>query len=836
MRLVDVEIGEFKLKGVETPNGWSDRAVGIAARTYFTADERSIYDMVDRVALAITVKGEELGHFAGDDGRAFNKDLKDILITQRAAFNTPVWVNVGVQDSPQCWACLILNVEDDMRSIESGWLTESWTFQHGSGCGVNASKIRASGEPLSGGTGTGSGPISLWMETTDAVANVVRSGGRSRRAAKMVILDIDHPDIERFIQLKARAEGVSRLLLENGYDIGMTGKDSAFLAFQNANNSVRVTDAFMLAVLEDREWKVKGRISSDFDKTYQAKELWQQIIEAAHECGDPGIQFHDTINAWHSAPSFGEIRGSNPCSEYHWVDDTVCNLASINLVKYQEEDGRLDSKQLSEDVEILVTAMDILVDLSSYPNSKIADTSKQFRNLGLGFTNLGALLMRQAIPYDSDRGRTLAANIMATIQAYAVRTSQTLAERLGPYPAYVANTVAQDRVLRRHAQAAEKLAASSLGAREWLKVDTSLPLRNAQLSVVAPTGTISFLMDCETTGIEPVIALDAVKELAHGGRLDVGAQQCVQAAIRNMRHLGGESDPTDPYAELTNEELMHRYPEIFETALGSNTVSPQAHVLMMAAVQPFVSGGISKTVNMPAEATVEEVARIYMLAWETKCKAIAIYRDGSKAFQPVTTKKDTVDVTEEYRVLPLSSVDSVGSPVIESGGRRRPEGTRISLTHKFSVGGEEFYVTVGVYPDGEPCEMFIHSSKHGSIVGGWADVFSIAVSLGLQYGVPMETYVDKFKGMSFLPQGLVQSDSESIKFADSPVDYIFKWIERTMAKDIFEGAVEGNLKTREVEARGPLTGDTCASCGGSKMQRAGTCLVCQDCGEPTGCS
>ncbi len=817
-RVVDVRIGDFSRDGVEAPAAWSDTAVGIAARMYMTAGETSVYALVDRVVTAIVDKGIALDYFHGAAAQNFAVSLRQLLLEQRAAFNTPVWANVGVPGrDQQAWACLILGVDDSMKSIEAGWLVESRTFQGGSGSGVNASKIRAAGEPLSDGCGVGSGPISLWMRPTDAIAGVVRSGGRTRRAAKMVILDADHPELMEFIWCKARAEDQARQLQAAGFSISMTGSDAASIPFQNANNSVRVPDAFMQALESNHRWAARYRRSGEDAWLRPASDIWGQICLAAWECGDPGLQFHDTINAMNSCANDGEIVASNPCSEYMWLNDTVCNLASINLMAFLTEDGGFDADRLVRTAQLMVTAMDILVDLTSYPTEHIAETSLRYRTLGLGFTNLGALLMSLGVPYDSDQGRAIAAGIAALLQGAAAAQSQALAGLLGPYPAWLDNQAPQQRVLDAHARAVRHaehtetfvddllLQAETL----WSTVKSDRPMRNAQLSVIAPTGTISFLMDCETTGIEPVLGLRATKDLVGGGQLDVGVQDCVRRGVRALQVAGGER---------SSAATMAQYPRVFQTALGDNVVSPEGHLRMMAAVQPFVSGAISKTVNLPAHATVDDVSGVYTLAHRLGLKSIAIYRDGCKAYQPVTVS--------ETRAEAHQRVTTAREPVEQcvpttAAFRHRPPGTREGVTHKFELGGEEYYVTVNHYADGMPCELFIKGSKHGSAIGGWVDAFSIAVSLGLQYGVPFETLAAHFRHMNFLPQGLVMADGGA-RMADSPLDYIFRWI--------------ADRHAVVVHAVGGWDGRSCSACGSTRTRWAGSCLACQDCGETSGCS
>lgn len=741
--------------------------------------------------------------------------------------------------------CLILGVDDDMDSIEEGWIIESRTFRGGSGSGVNVSRIRADGEPLSGG-GVGSGPMSLWMRPTDSVAGVVKSGGRTRRAAKMVVMDADHPEIEAFIECKAKAERMQRALVHLGYDIGMNGTDSQYVPFQQANNSVRVTDSFMEAVLADGAWHLTRRTDGGVAKVVRARELWNAIAEAAWQCGDPGVQFHDTVNRMNPVPLDGQIRATNPCGEYNFLDDTVCNLASINVMAYLREDGDFDWEAYANDVSLLIRAMDVLVDLTSYPTPRIGERNRQYRTLGLGFTNLGALLMSQGIAYDSPEGRELASCLSSVLQAAAVLQSQRLAEELGAYPAWERNREHQARVLLRHRDASRRYEDTNrLGwklARElWDRMVPATPIRNAQLSVIAPTGTISFLMDAETTGIEPVLAFEATKHLAGGGTLAVGVDNCLRAGVARLR----ESGRVVP-ASYQDADVIAAYPEVFQTALGSNPVSPEGHVRMMAAVQPFVSGAISKTCNLPASATPEDVANIYRLAWELDVKAIAIYRDESKAYQPVTqapaqipTPLATLADTVVLATPPVYQV-----PVPGWGDRKRPPTTRNGVTHKFEIDGEEYYLTVNTYDNGTPCELFVKSNTHGSALGGAWDAFSIMASYALQRGATVEDLAHGLRHLNFTPQGVVTRGDQRIKFAKSPADYIARFLELTWGIVAGEppapppSRVELTLPvgvTASVAPRGQAVGTRCAHCGSPDTRQAGSCLVCADCGETTGC-
>lgn len=1196
-RSVNVKIGDFEKQNVIAPDGWSDKAVGIAARIYMTNDEYSVFDMIDRVVRRIVEEGDKLNYFSSyDEKEYFRNNLRNILIDQKASFNTPVWCNVGVPDrDEQCFACVILGVEDNMESIAENWDNERKIFQGGSGSGVNISKIRADGEPLSDKSGFGSGPISLWMRPTDSIAGVVKSGGKTRRAAKMVVMDVDHPEIMDFIKLKENAENMARDLQRLGYDISMNGKDSPNIPFQNANNSVRVTDAFMKAVLEDGDWHTTYRTSGRIAGTYKARDIWRAIAKAAHSCGDPGIQFHDTTNRMNSCINDGEIVGSNPCvagdtlvsttnglqridalldspfkvlgsdgfyhwinpawltgtkkvyllktkagysikvtenhkvttingdieagrltpadkivlssfdfgnetldqriaefiglalgdgyrsdnaiaitlsseerevaeyinsnlnsykleqieapsrskrrttvnqpqktlritagsylildiadkytilnqgsdkkefteevftlnkysissllrglfssdgtvgnysnksqyisldltskklleqvqllllgfgikskiyenrrkagyallpdgnggfkeyptktmhslrisrnsrvkfekeigflagsvkntklqemnkdvtvykdqmfdnfssleyigeekvydltedvshhfvgngvvvsncSEYLWLNDTVCNLSSINLMKFYKN-REIDTASLYETVCTMITAMDILVDLSSYPSEKIANTSKKYRNLGLGYTNLGALLMSHGVPYNSEEGRDIAASITSYIQAASIIQSQTLARRLGAYPAYDNNKEPQTFVVLKHRSSTLELRGHDILPYDetrniWSTIIASDPLRNAQLTLLAPTGTISFLMDCETTGIEPVLAMSATKTLVNGGKLAVGVSDCVKAGIESIRQK--------EYPRLmTDEQILEEYRWVFETALGDNSIHPSGHVEMMAAVQPFLSMGISKTVNMPEKSTIEDIENIYMEAWHLGIKSIAVYRDGSKSYQPVSQDNNTITTGQNTAIVSVPSVFNVTST------RRKPPGTRAGDTHKFNIGDAEFYLTMNYYDDGTPCEIFLKNNKHGSEIGGWVDAFAIAISAGLQYGIPIEWVINQFKRTNFLPSGFVESDS-SIKMVDSPLDYVARWIEHKLARN----AESAQRRPETVASGTTITGMSgvnsntvtrsgapkeCPFCSSEDIRDTGTCFTCGSCGESIG--
>jgi ribonucleoside-diphosphate reductase alpha chain len=807
---------------------WTEKATRIAMDKYAMPGEETPQDIIKRVTNTIAEASWKFKHTdGGAQTTEFYEKLYALQDEQKFFFNSPVYFNVGVREDPQCWACLILEVDDNLNEesgIENWWRTESETFRYGSGSGVNLSRLRGSTEALSGGKGVASGPVSF-MRPADAIAGTITSGGRTRRAAKMVILDADHPDIEEFIDAKKQAEAVQRYLLEGGFDVGLNGKDSVHVQYQNANNSVRVTDSFMQAVRRDNEWTLVPRTPEGASQTVRAGQLWSQITTAAYECGDPGIQFHDTINRSHTCKSDGEITASNPCSEYMFLGDTVCNLGSLNLLAFYS-DGQFDVEGFTAAVEIAITAMDIIVDLSSYPNAKVAAQSKNYRTLGLGYANLGGLLMAAGYAYDSDKGRNLAAAITFLMQGVAYRTSAKLGDSLGAYPRYKANKKGHLEVLEAHytegvLRASNEKIISTLwfeGASVWedLKGKELNALRNAQVTVIAPTGTISLVMDCESSGIEPIIALDATKSLVGGGSISVGGKSFVQSIMDG----NGNDDILSP---------------LYATALGTNAVSPEGHVKMMAAVQPFISGGISKTVNLPADSTEEDVDAIYRLAHEAGCKSIAVYRDGSKAFQPVAPTDSSV--SPGVQSFSNGKEEGLTLPAV---GRKKPAGTRAGITHKFDIGGETFYVTVNYYEDGEPCEVFIKSSKSGSALYGAYDAISIGLSLGLQYGVPIEQFVDKFRHTNFAPQGMVVADSD-IKFADSPMDYVVRWLESEQAHS--KGVeLDINMKGAASEVSVgtdtgvPYYGATCSYCNSvDSMFRSGSCLTCNECGESTGC-
>lgn len=788
----------------------------------------------------------------------FAAKLAWIVRGQYATWNSPVWFNVGIQEKPQCWACLILDVEDNMPSILEWWSNEANCFLGGSGAGLNVSKIRADGEPLSSGRGTASGPLSF-MRAADSIAGSIKSGGRTRRAAKMVILDVDHPDIEDFIESKVRVEHMKNVLTDAGFDLGLNGTDHELMQYQNANISVRVTDNFMDDVKNNNAHALYWRAPADKQvaKTVQARDLWKKIAQAAWECADPGMQFHDTINAWHTVPSRGAITASNPCSEYMSVCDSVCNLASLNLLRFFDGD-EFDSGLYDDVVRTMIVSMDIIVDMSSYPNEKVEANSKGLRNLGLGYTNLGALLMSYGIGYDTVEGRSIAAALSTRMMCRAVRTSAELASDLGPHDAWETDRKAHMQVLQRHSVEPWKWKSGTgvhfpdvwAGIEEKWHVAIDLAeangQRNSQLTVIAPTGTISFMLGAETTGIEPVLAIDAQKQLVGGGSIDVGVQHCVDNGLvamgtnRSLIYEEIERDTDLVVRQYTPTVLKTlRTHEAFATSIGENVLRPEAHVFMMAAVQPSISGAISKTVMMPKSASDDDIANIYMLAWEAGLKSIAVYRDGSKGDQPVTAGKGPVAAPVGRETALTVEADPVGHQQYGHRQERMPN-TRQSLTHKFTIDNQDFYLTVGYYPNGKPGEIFLKASAQGSFISGMCDVYSIAISLGLQHGVPLQTFAEHMIHQSFEPHGVVISDSD-IKMARSVADYVWRWLMQHGMKGM---TLRGNplLRIDVVEPNGSVAISThsilreqCPECYSMTLEFAGTCKRCTTCGHEEGC-
>jgi ribonucleoside-diphosphate reductase alpha chain len=808
----------FEQLGVEVPESWSVNATNILSQKYFrgtlNTDERewSLRQVADRVADTITAWGLKDGYFVDDEeAQIFNHELKFLIIHQRAAFNSPVWFNIGVPGVPQqASACFILSVEDQMDSILNWYTEEGVIFKGGSGAGVNLSKIRSSHELLKGG-GTASGPVSF-MRGADASAGTIKSGGKTRRAAKMVILDIDHPDVEDFIWCKAIEERKARVLRDAGFDMDLDGADSHSTQYQNANNSVRVTDEFMEAVIDGRDWELTARIDGSAVRTVPARDLFRQIAHSAWECADPGLQYDTTINRWHTAPETGRINGSNPCSEYVHLDNSACNLASMNLLTFLDEYDEFDVEGFKAGVAIMFTAQEILVGNADYPTEKIGETTRAFRELGIGYANLGALLMAQGLPYDSDAGRAWAAAITALLTGHAYATSARTAARMGPFAGFHDNADAMLNVLRMHQGEAarideevvppELLSAAQQSWDDAVELAEEFGVRNSQASVLAPTGTIGLLMDCDTTGVEPDLGLVKTKKLVGGGTMSIVNQTIPRALTK----LGYGHDQVDEIVAYINEHMSilgapHVVPEhlaVFACSMGDNTIHYSGHIRMMGAVQPFISGAISKTVNLPEDVSVEDVEQLHIDAWRLGVKAVAIYRDNCKVAQPLsTTKMESTAATAGGDVAPAGSeaearARAIGDRIAEletaleherqrktesvvvGAVRERLPRRRNSKTFAFRVADCEGYVTVGEYEDGRPGEVFINVSKQGSTLAGIMDAFSISLSLGLQHQVPLATYVRKYTNMKFEPAGI--TDDAELRIATSLVDYIFRRI------------------------------------------------------------
>jgi ribonucleoside-diphosphate reductase alpha chain len=891
----------FEQRGIEFPKSWSQNATNIVAQKYFRGQlgseqrESSVKQMVGRVAGTISDWGREGGYFASDeDAEAFEAELTSILLNQKAAFNSPVWFNVGFEERPQCSACFILSVEDNMESILDWNTKEGKIFRGGSGSGINLSNIRGSMEQLKKG-GTASGPVSF-MRGADAWAGTIKSGGKTRRAAKMVVLNVDHPDIEHFVTCKADEEKKAGALRDAGFDMSIDGEGFTSIQYQNANNSVRVTDEFMEAVEAGEDWDLLARTSGEPTKTLPARDLMSLISKAAWDCADPGVQYDTIINRWHTCPESGRINASNPCSEYMHVDDSACNLASLNLMKFRREDGSFDVEDFEHACDIVFLAQEIVVGFSSYPTEQIGENANAFRQLGLGYANLGALLMSDGLPYDSSEGRNVAAAITALMTGRAYRQSAKIAaEATGPYDEYEKNRDAHNGVMRMHRDAAydvdptgikgELLEAAQRAWDEAVELGEEHGYRNAQATVLAPTGTISFLMDCDTTGIEPDFSLVKFKELVGGGQMTI-VNRSVPLALEAMGYSEAEIDQINAYiAEKATivgaPGLKDEHLPVFDVAVGERAISHTGHIDMMAATQPFISGAISKTVNLPQSATVEDIADAYTRGWKGGLKALAIYRDGSKTAQALRT--DAQDKAEE---------DVVAAPP----ERRRMPRERESITHKFSIAGHEGYITAGKYDDGSVGEIFLTDiGKEGSTMRGLMNAFATAISLGLQYGVPLEDFVRKFSYMRFEPEGI--TGNPEIPFAKSLPDYIMRWVASRFIEDT-DTLEELGIMTQAVRAKkdaetsqlglgiatdtaGPANGGNghskpgngngaakakasggeaapaasaftetppvvpakmsgrdlgpaCEQCGGM-MQRTGSCYTCSSCGNNTGC-
>lgn len=760
----------FEQLGVEFPEGWSLNAINIVAQKYFTGtpgtDEResSLKDLIDRVVDTITRQGLQEGYFSSDaEAEDFREELKYVLATQRAAFNSPVWFNIGAPErSQQASACFILAVEDTMPSILKWYQEEGMIFKGGSGAGINVSSIRSSVEPLGKSAGTASGPLSF-MRGADASAGAIKSGGKTRRAAKMVILNADHPDIEEFIWSKAREERKARDLQAAGWDMSLDGKDIHSVQYQNANNSVRVTDEFMQAVENDEDYELRAVSTGKAVKRVKARDLFRQIAEAAWECADPGMQFDTTINRWHTTPNAGRINGSNPCSEYMHLDNSACNLASLNLLKYLRDDGTFDVEAFRHTVELIFTAQEILVGYSEYPTESITKNAKAYRELGIGYANLGALLMAQGLPYDSAEGRAQAAAITALLTGHAYATSAKIAAQVGPFAGFHKDREAMINVLKMHRQEVSNIDASlvseellSAAAAAWdeaVELGERYGVRNSQASVLAPTGTIGLMMDCDTTGIEPDLGLVKVKKLVGGGTMSI-VNQTVPRALKALGYTKKQIDDIVNYIDvektiLNAPHLKKEHENVFACSMGDNAIHYMGHVKMMSAVQPFISGAISKTVNMPESATVEDVEQLHMEAWKLGLKAVAIYRDNCKVAQPLSMAKKDGDKKDE----PKAEEAPADKIIVKGTVRRLLPKRRNSKTYKFRIADLKGFFTVGEYEDGTPGELFVSVSKQGSTLSGLMDSFAISVSHGLQYGVPLKSYVKTLRGTSFAPAG-----------------------------------------------------------------------------------
>ena len=898
----------FEQLGVEFPVSWSLNATNIVAQKYFRGTpgtperENSMRQVVDRVADTITKWGTECGYFIDqDEAESFCNELKFILITQRAAFNSPVWFNIGVNGVPQqASACFILAVDDTMDAILNWYKEEGTIFKGGSGAGINLSNIRSSAEHLKGG-GTASGPVSF-MRGADASAGTIKSGGKTRRAAKMVILNASHPDIEEFIWCKSREEKKARALRDAGFDMDLDGADSFSVQYQNANNSVRVTDEFMQAVKDDADWNLTAVKDGRVVRTIRARDLWRQIATASWECADPGLQFDTTINKWHTAHAAGRINGSNPCSEYMHIDNSACNLASINLLKYLNDDNTFDVESYMHTIEVMFTAQEILVGNADYPTEKIAENSRLFRQLGPGYANLGALLMALGMPYDSTGGRAWAAALTSLMTGHAYATSARTASRMGPFAGFSANERYMLNVLRMHRDANLEIdnidvvqpSLVDAAAAAWdaaVRDGEEYGVRNSQASVLAPTGTIGLMMDCDTTGIEPDLGLVKFKKLVGGGNMTI----VNQTVPRALNQLGYEAPIVDRIVAYIDEnktivgspDLKAEHLPVFACSMGDNTIHYEGHVRMMGATQPFLSGAISKTVNMPEEATIEDIEELHMLSWELGVKAVAVYRDNCKVGQPLSTmKKDGEQGSStggDASGAATQIIERIVERVVHQPVREKLPRSRRGRTFEFRVADCKGFATIGEYSDGRPGEVFLTVSKQGSTLAGIMDAFAKSISYGLQYGVPMRAFIEAFVNTRFEPAGM--TDDPDIRMASSIVDYLFRRLaveyltaderaelgiytreerlqptlpgveesitQTTQGTDVFAdpktipsaselvaqidaGTFSAPPSHGATKAAG--TGMICSSCGSANMQRAGACYVCGDCGSSSGCS
>src|SRR5215831_11056744 len=871
----------FRQESVDVPKNWSQTATNIVASKYFhgkpgtTEREGSARQLIGRVVNTIVRWGEEGGYFASTQSRdAFRDELTHLLVEQKMSFNSPVWFNVGVQPKPQCSACFINSVHDDMESIMGLTRTEGMLFKWGSGTGTNFSALRGSKETLSGG-GIASGPVSF-MKGFDAFAGVIKSGGKTRRAAKMVILNVEHPDIVEFIECKHKEEQKAHALIREGYDPAIDGEAYTSIFFQNANHSVRVSDEFMRAVQQDKDWWSKNVIDGQPAEKLRAKDLLYKMAESTWHCGDPGMQYDTTVNRWHTCKHTARINASNPCSEYMFLDDTACNLASLNLMKYVNSSGTFDVEAFKHAVDVTITAQEILVDFASYPTPKIAENSHNFRPLGLGYANLGALLMSMALPYDSPEGRDVAGAVTALMCGEAYAQSARVAERMGPFPGYAANREPMLNVIAMHREAVRGIKPENVqpqlllaAQQSWdqaLSQGEKYGYKNSQVTVLAPTGTIGFMMDCDTTGIEPDLALVKYKKLVGGGVIKI-VNNTVPAAMMKLGYTPEETSEIVSYIDKEGkvEGAPHFKAEhlaVFDCSLaqpGGRSISWTGHVKMMAAAQPFLSGAISKTINMPEESTIEDIGNAYSEAWKLGLKAVAIYRDNSKRSQPLSAAKK--DEKKPETAAPVIS-EPVQRELFARAQREKMPYERASVTHKFSVSGHEGYITVGMYEDGRPGEVFIKMAKEGSTLSGVMDGLALTISLGLQYGVPLKVFVDKLLNTRFEPSGITANPN--IRFVSSVLDYIARWLGgRFISPDYLKlngGATHGEnaspaaLAPAILPALSVSTGSgtnwtpepmkptnahegapTCSECG-MLMVPNGACYKCENCGSTSGCS
>jgi ribonucleoside-diphosphate reductase alpha chain len=863
----------FEQTDVEFPVGWSLNATNIVTQKYFRGTlgtperETSVKQIIDRVVDRVAAWGDEDGYFESNEEReTFRDELKYLLAHQKLSFNSPVWFNIGVEGVPQqASACFILSVEDTMPSILNWYVEEGLIFKGGSGAGINLSKLRSSQESLRGG-GTASGPVSF-MRGADASAGTIKSGGKTRRAAKMVILDVDHPDIEEFIWCKATEERKARVLRDAGFDMDLDGNDGHSIQYQNANNSVRVSDEFMEAVEADGDWALKGRQDGSVIATTKARTIFRQLAEASWECADPGMQFDTTINNWNTAANTGRINGSNPCSEYMHLDDSACNLASLNLLTFLEEDGHFDVDGFRAAIEVVFTAQEILVGNADYPTEKIGQTARDFRELGLGYANLGALLMALGLPYDSDAGRAWAASLTSLMTGHAYTVSARTAARVGPFAGYEENREPMLQVLRQHQAAAleidstlvprEVFEAAQLAWEAACEEGAVHGVRNSQASVLAPTGTIGLMMDCDTTGIEPDLGLVKTKKLVGGGTMSI-VNQTIPRALARLDYSEDQVEEIVAYIDehksiVGAPHLRDEHLPVFACSMGDNTIHYMGHAKMMGAVQPFISGAISKTVNMPEEVTVADVEKLHLEAWKLGLKAVAIYRDNCKVAQPLATTKKSPGLILPEATQAEQLVEQLVEMAERTPVRARMPRTRTSQTFEFRVADCKGYVTVGEYEDGRPGEIFIRVSKQGSTLAGIMDAFAISVSHGLQYGVPLRSYVTALIGMRFEPAGM--TNDPDIRMASSLMDYLFRRLALIYLSDdqrnelgIFStdermqpplpGVEESMVETRtgaDVQPTRHPDAPLCMQCG-DRMMRAGSCFACPSCGTTSGCS